>query len=54
GKHVPEGIEFGEHVALKLKFDLPSSAYATMLLRELMRQETAAGHQTKLSGNTGL
>ncbi|KAJ2860561.1 multisubstrate pseudouridine synthase 7 [Coemansia aciculifera] len=54
GKHVPEGIEFGEHVALKLKFDLPSSAYATMLLRELMRQETAAGHQTKLSGNAGL
>ncbi|KAJ2469550.1 multisubstrate pseudouridine synthase 7 [Coemansia sp. RSA 2337] len=54
GKHVPEGIEFGEHVALKLKFDLPSSAYATMLLRELMRQETAAGHQIKLSGNTGL
>ncbi|KAJ1824102.1 multisubstrate pseudouridine synthase 7 [Coemansia sp. RSA 2671] len=53
GKHVPESIEFGEHVALKLKFDLPSSAYATMLLRELMRQETAAGHQSKLSGNAG-
>ncbi|KAJ2741247.1 multisubstrate pseudouridine synthase 7 [Coemansia sp. BCRC 34301] len=51
GKHIPESIAFGEHVALKLKFDLPSSAYATMLLRELMRQETAAGHQTKLSSN---
>ncbi|KAJ2002502.1 multisubstrate pseudouridine synthase 7 [Coemansia thaxteri] len=49
GKHVPESIDFGSHVALKLKFDLPSSAYATMLLRELMRQETAAGHQTKQS-----
>ncbi|KAJ2558353.1 multisubstrate pseudouridine synthase 7 [Coemansia sp. RSA 1933] len=52
GKHDPESIEFGQHVALKLSFDLPSSAYATMLLRELMRQETAAGHQTKLSSKT--
>ncbi|KAI8323175.1 tRNA pseudouridine synthase D [Martensiomyces pterosporus] len=53
GKHVPESIEFGEHVALKLAFDLPSSAYATMLLRELMRQETASGHQTRLSTKAG-
>ncbi|KAJ1893034.1 multisubstrate pseudouridine synthase 7, partial [Kickxella alabastrina] len=52
GKHEPESIEFGELVALKLEFDLPSSAYATMLLRELMRQETAAGHQTALSNGT--
>ncbi|KAJ2696755.1 multisubstrate pseudouridine synthase 7, partial [Coemansia spiralis] len=49
GKHIPESIDFGRHVALKLCFDLPSSAYATMLLRELMRQETAAGHQSGLS-----
>ncbi|KAJ2804980.1 multisubstrate pseudouridine synthase 7, partial [Coemansia helicoidea] len=49
GKHIPESIDFGSHVALKLCFDLPSSAYATMLLRELMRQETAAAHQTGLS-----
>ncbi|KAJ2508269.1 multisubstrate pseudouridine synthase 7 [Coemansia sp. RSA 2052] len=49
GRPVPESVASGEHVALKLKFDLPSSAYATMLLRELMRQETAAGHQTKMS-----
>ncbi|KAJ2314914.1 multisubstrate pseudouridine synthase 7 [Coemansia sp. Cherry 401B] len=48
-KHVPESIEFGDHLALKLKFDLPSSAYATMLLRELMRQETASGYQSQLS-----
>ncbi|KAJ1991198.1 multisubstrate pseudouridine synthase 7 [Coemansia spiralis] len=53
GKHVPESIEFGQHVALKLRFDLPSSAYATMLLRELMRKETASGHQSKLSAKTG-
>ncbi|KAJ2908979.1 multisubstrate pseudouridine synthase 7 [Coemansia aciculifera] len=46
---VPQSVVDGKYVALKLKFDLPSSAYATMLLRELMRQETAAGHQTKLS-----
>ncbi|KAJ2498559.1 multisubstrate pseudouridine synthase 7 [Coemansia sp. RSA 1972] len=52
GKHDPESIEFGQKVALKLKFDLPSSAYATMLLRELMRSETAAGYQTQLSNNT--
>ncbi|KAJ2343944.1 multisubstrate pseudouridine synthase 7, partial [Coemansia sp. RSA 2618] len=53
GKHVPESIDFGEHVALKLMFDLPSSAYATMLLRELMRQETASGFQTQLSAKSG-
>ncbi|KAJ2592402.1 multisubstrate pseudouridine synthase 7 [Coemansia sp. RSA 1797] len=52
GKHDPESIEFGQNVALKLKFDLPPSAYATMLLRELMRTETAAGYQTQLSNNT--
>ncbi|KAJ2779966.1 multisubstrate pseudouridine synthase 7 [Coemansia javaensis] len=39
----------GAHLALKLCFDLPPSAYATMLLRELMRQETASGHHTGLS-----
>ncbi|KAJ2162814.1 multisubstrate pseudouridine synthase 7 [Coemansia sp. RSA 552] len=49
GKHAPESIDFGEHQALKLKFDLPSSTYATMLLRELMRQETASAHQQSLS-----
>ncbi|KAJ1803860.1 hypothetical protein LPJ56_006863, partial [Coemansia sp. RSA 2599] len=48
-KQAPGSVESGEHVALKLAFDLPSSAYATMLLRELMRKETAAGHQSTLS-----
>ncbi|KAJ1733124.1 multisubstrate pseudouridine synthase 7 [Coemansia sp. Benny D160-2] len=53
GKHDPESIAFGDHVALKLAFDLPSSAYATMLLRELMRKETAAGFQSNLSSKSG-
>ncbi|KAJ1932135.1 hypothetical protein EC988_009555 [Linderina pennispora] len=48
-KEEPKSLENGQHLALKLKFDLPSSAYATMLLRELMRQETASGHQSKMS-----
>ncbi|KAJ2850711.1 multisubstrate pseudouridine synthase 7 [Coemansia brasiliensis] len=52
GKHEPESIDFGKHLALKLKFDLPSSSYATMLLRELMRQETASGFQSQLSLKT--
>ncbi|KAJ2648892.1 multisubstrate pseudouridine synthase 7 [Coemansia sp. RSA 1250] len=52
GKHEPESIDFGKYLALKLKFDLPSSSYATMLLRELMRQETASGYQSQLSLKT--
>ncbi|KAJ2082702.1 multisubstrate pseudouridine synthase 7 [Coemansia sp. RSA 988] len=53
GRHDPVSVDFGEHVALKLTFGLPSSAYATMLLRELMRKETASSHQTTLSSETG-
>ncbi|KAJ2874986.1 multisubstrate pseudouridine synthase 7, partial [Coemansia asiatica] len=47
GKSVPVSVEDGKHVALKLAFDLPSSAYATMLLRELIRKETTAGHHMR-------
>ncbi|KAJ2238123.1 multisubstrate pseudouridine synthase 7 [Coemansia sp. RSA 1722] len=51
GKPLPVSVPEGIHVALKLAFDLPSSSYATMLLRELMRKETAAGHQSTLSSS---
>ncbi|KAJ1719448.1 multisubstrate pseudouridine synthase 7 [Coemansia erecta] len=53
GTHEPESIAWGEHCALKLAFDLPSSAYATMMLREVMRRETASGHQSARRAPTG-
>lgn len=35
-------------LALLLNFNLPSSAYATMLLRELMKAESSSGYQANL------
>lgn len=35
-------------LALRLKFFLSSSCYATMLVRELTRESTSKAHQTKL------
>ncbi|XP_067946503.1 pseudouridylate synthase 7 homolog isoform X1 [Watersipora subatra] len=39
----------GKFQALILEFSLPSSSYATMLLREVMRVDTSAAHQASLN-----
>jgi len=36
-------------MAAILEFGLPSSCYATMLLREITRADTSAAHQTSLN-----
>lgn len=48
----PEADE-GQFLALQLEFSLPSSAYATMLVRELTKQ-TAAALQTRWEPAQGL
>ena len=35
--------------ALKLQFSLPSSTYATMLIRDLLKCDTSAAFQTTLN-----
>ncbi|KAJ1912755.1 multisubstrate pseudouridine synthase 7 [Mycoemilia scoparia] len=48
---LPESVPDGKHLALRLSFNLESSTYATMLLREILSSETGSAHQAALSTN---
>jgi tRNA pseudouridine13 synthase len=55
-KDVSAGTEEGEGeqaLGLALRFILPSSAYATMLIRELTKEESSTAHHKGLSAICG-
>ena len=44
----------GKHKALRLEFTLPSSVYATMAVRELLKMDTSPSYQARLDAENGL
>lgn len=46
---VQDKIEIAQHQALTLKFTLPPGTYATMLLREIMKQSTEVEYMSQMS-----
>lgn len=45
----PEGEENGKYKALRIRFNLPKSSYATMLIRELTKHSTSYSSQMELN-----
>ncbi len=43
------GVSEGSLTALKVEFSLPSSCYATMALREVLKEDTSSAHQSTLN-----
>lgn len=49
GEPVPELIQGGSKQALVMELTLPSSCYATMAIREILKTDTSAWHMTNLN-----
>ena len=45
----PVSMNDGQYRALKMKFDLPSSSYATMLVREILKTDTSPSYHSTLN-----
>ncbi|XP_040199452.1 pseudouridylate synthase 7 homolog isoform X2 [Rana temporaria] len=49
GKPLPVFNKDGKYKALKMEFSLPSSTYATMAIREVLKMDTSIKNQTRLN-----
>ncbi|KAI0238771.1 TRUD domain-containing protein [Lamellibrachia satsuma] len=49
GAELAPEVKEGKFRALKLEFSLPPSSYATMAIREVLKCDTSAAHQTSLN-----